>query len=306
MSLSDDLRNELAAIAPPRRCCTLAELSAVCHAAGTWHLHGHGELSVELDLSTPAAARRAFRLLRDLGIRSEVRTYPRRAFDRSTRFRLHLDVGPAEAATLREAGVLSAGGAPLARPPKRVLGRPCCRSAYLRGALLGAGSLSGPGTPHLEIRTTDGEGAGLLADVAARDGIELKVIERPTHAAAYAKSGETIADLLALAGAGETALRLDEHAVVAATRSDANRLANADEANVKRTVKAAQEQIDAIRQLDLDTLPAKLREIAVLRSKHPALSLGELAKKCKPPITKAAAHHRMVVLRRLAETPATR
>jgi DNA-binding protein WhiA len=74
---------------------------------------------------------------------------------------------------------------------------------------------------------------------------------------------------------------------------------------VKRTVKAAQEQIDAIRQLDLDTLPAKLREIAVLRSKHPALSLGELAKKCKPPITKAAAHHRMVVLRRLAETPAT-
>ncbi len=258
---------------------------------------------MELDLSTPAAARRAFRLLRDLGIRSEVRTYPRRAFERSTRFRLRLDVGLAEAATLREAGVLSAGGAPLARPPKRVLGRACCRSAYLRGALLGAGSLSGPAAPHLEIRTTDGEGAELLAGVAARDGIALRVIERRTHSAAYAKSGETIADLLALAGAGETALLLDEHAVVAATRSDANRLANADEANVKRTVKAAQEQLEAINQLDVDALPAKLREIATLRSKHPALSLTELAKKCKPPITKAAAHHRMAVLRALAETP---
>jgi len=111
---------------------------------------------------------------------------------------------------------------------------------------------------------------------------------------------KVIADLLALSGAGETALRLDEHAVVAATRSDANRLANADEANVKRTVRAAQQQLEAIKQLDVDALPRKLQEIAVLRRKHPALSLAELAKKCRPPITKAAAHHRMAALRDLA------
>jgi DNA-binding protein WhiA len=300
MSLSEELRNELAAIAPARRCCTLAELSALFHSAGTWHLHGHGELAVELDLASASGARRAFRLLRDLGVRSEIRTYPRRSFDRATRYQLHLEVGPDEALLLREAGVLSASGAPLGRPPKRVVGRPCCRGAYLRGALLGAGSLSGPGSPHLELRAADVEGARMLAEVAAREGVELKVIERRTHAAAYAKAGETIADLLAVAGAGDTALRLDEHAVVAATRSDANRLANADEANVKRTVQAAQEQLEAIAQLDLDVLPKRLQEMARLRLKHPALSLAELAKKCKPPITKAAAHHRMAVLRRLA------
>ena len=300
MSLSEELRNELAAIAPARRCCTLAELSALFHSAGTWHLHGHGELAVELDLASASGARRAFRLLRDLGVRSEIRTYPRRSFDRATRYQLRLDVGAEEAVLLREAGVLSASGAPLGRPPKRVVGRTCCRGAYLRGALLGAGSLSGPGSPHLELRAADVEGAHMLAEVAAREGMELKVIERRTHAAAYAKAGETIADLLAVAGAGDTALRLDEHAVVAATRSDANRLANADEANVKRTVQAAQEQLEAIGQLDLDVLPKRLQEIARLRLKHPALSLAELAKKCKPPITKAAAHHRMAVLRRLA------
>ena len=300
MSLSEELRNELAAIAPARRCCTLAELSALFHSAGTWHLHGHGELAVELDLASASGARRAFRLLRDLGVRSEIRTYARRSFDRATRYQLRLDVGAEEAVLLREAGVLSASGAPLGRPPKRVVGRTCCRGAYLRGALLGAGSLSGPGSPHLELRAADVEGARMLAEVAAREGMELKVIERRTHAAAYAKAGETIADLLAVAGAGDTALRLDEHAVVAATRSDANRLANADEANVKRTVQAAQEQLEAIGQLDLDVLPKRLQEMARLRLKHPALSLAELAKKCKPPITKAAAHHRMAVLRRLA------
>ena len=300
MSLSEELRDELASISPARRCCRLAELSALFHSAGTWHLHGHGELSVQLDLGGGHAARRAFALLRDLGVHSEIRTYPRHAFDRATRYQLYFEVDANAAATLEEAGVLSARGAPLRRPPKRVVGRSCCSGAYLRGALLGAGSLSGPRAPHLELRTSNLEGARALVDVAAREGVKLQTLERRTHALAYAKSAEAIADLLALAGAGETALRLDEHAVVAAARSDANRLANADEANVKRTVAAAQRQLETIRRLDLESLPEKLQEVASLRIRHPALSLGELAAKCDPPITKAAAHHRFAELERLA------
>jgi cell division protein WhiA len=300
MSLSEELRDELATIAPARRCCRLAEVSALCHTAGTWHLRGRHELAIELDLSGSAAARRAFSLLRDLGLRSEIRTYHRRAFDHSTRYQLHVEVDETAAEVFREAGVLSSRGAPLSVPPKRVVGRSCCRGAYLRGALLGAGSLSGPRGAHLELRAGEPEGAGLLVELAAREGIPLKTIERRTHWAAYAKSGESIADLLAVAGAGETALRLDEQSVVAATRADANRLANADEANVRRTVQAAQRQLDAISELDLDTLPPRLREIATLRVRHPALTLSELAARCRPPITKAAAHHRMTVLGRLA------
>jgi DNA-binding protein WhiA len=300
VSLSDDLRDELAQIGPRRRCCRLAELSALFHASGAWHLRGR-EIGVHLDLVSSAGARRAFALLRDIDVRSEIRTYKRHAFDQATRYQLHVTVDPAALAVLREAGVLSASGAPLEVPPKRVVGRSCCRRAYLRGALLGGGSLSGPNAPHLELRATSLEGALVIADAAAREGVELRTLERRTHALAYAKGGETIADLLALAGASETALRLDEHAVVAATRADANRLANADEANVKRTVQAARRQLQAIEQLDLDQLPRTLREVATLRVRHPALSLAELAAKCRPPITKAAAHRRMAVIRRLAD-----
>jgi DNA-binding protein WhiA len=301
MSFSDELRDELAAIAPRRRCCRLAELSALFHAAGAWHLRGRGALALHLDLSSAAAARRAFSLLRDLGVRSEIRTYRRRAFDRATRYELHVDVDPAARAVLCEAGVVSAEGAPLERPPKRVVGRSCCRGAYLRGALLGSGSLSGPRAPHLELRSGGAEGATFVAEIAARDGLTLRVVERRAHAVAYAKAVETIADILAVAGAGETALRLDEHGVVAATRARANRLANADEANLVRTTRAAHEQLRAIRALEGERLPDKLQEIAELRIRHPWLSLGELAKKCRPPITKAAAHHRMSQLRRLAD-----
>jgi len=185
VSVSDDLRDELAQIAPRRRCCRLAELSALFHASGAWRLRG-GAVAVQLDLSATAAARRAFALLRDLGVRSEIRTYRRQSFDRPTRYQLHVDVDAAALAVLREAGVLSASGAPLEHPPKRVVGRTCCRGAYLRSALLGAGSLSGPRDPHLEVRASGLDGARFIADVAASAGVELAVSERRSHAVAYA------------------------------------------------------------------------------------------------------------------------
>src|SRR5262249_26558162 len=211
------------------------------HTSGAWHLRGSG-VAVHLDLASSAAARRAFALLRDLGVRSEIRTYKRRAFDQSTRYQLHVEVGERALRVLREAGVLSATGAPLEHPPKRVVGRSCCRGAYLRGALLGAGSLSGPRDSHLELRASGLDGARFIADVAAHSGVELLVAERRSHAVAYAKGHDAIAAVLALAGAGDTALRLEEHSVLAAIRADANRLANADEANLVRTARAAHRQ----------------------------------------------------------------
>jgi DNA-binding protein WhiA len=297
---SEELRNELAAIAPARRCCRLAELSALFHAAGAWHLRG-GEVAVHLDVASAAAARRAFALLRDFGVQSEIRTYKRRAFDQATRYQLHVDVDARALAVLREAGVLSPSGAPLEKPPKRVVGRSCCRGAYLRGALLGGGSISGPRNPHLEIRASTLEGAELIAEIAAAEDVALAVTERRTHALAYAKSHDAIAGVLALAGAGEATLKLEEHAVVAATRANANRLANADEANLVRTARAAHDQLQAIRTLDLDALPDELAEIAELRLRHPSASLKELAAKARPPITKAAAYRRLKAVVDLAD-----
>lgn len=298
--LSEELRDELAQIAPARHCCRLAELSALFHVSGAWHLRGKS-VAVHLDLASSAAARRAFALLRDVGVRSEIRTYRRRSFDRATRYQLHAEVDERGLAILREAGVLSPSRAPLGQPPRRVVGRSCCRGAYLRGALLGAGSLSGPRDPHLELRTATKESAAFIVDVAAREGVALRAVERRSQAVAYAKGHEAIGDLLAIAGAGRTALALEEHAVVAAIRSYANRLANADEANLVRTARAAHRQLLAIRSLDRGALPPRLAEIAELRLRHPSASLRELGAKARPPLTKAAAQRRLGALVRLAD-----
>jgi DNA-binding protein WhiA len=304
VSLSEDLRNELAGIAPRADCDRLAELSGLFHSAGSIHLRGRGEVSVHLDVADSAVARRAFSLLRGFGVASEIRTYRRRSFEGGTRYQLHVEGDERAVQVLHEAGVVTTRLSPLEHPPRRVVARSCCRAAYLRGALLGGGSLSGPRSPHLEIRSASSEGASFIARIAAEEGGRLSVLDRKRHAVAYAKGMEAIADVLALAGASQAVLVFEERAVMAGTRSRANRLANADHANLVRTSRAAHEQLRAVQTLrrtgELGKLPARLQEIAELRERHPTLSLRELALKCRPPATKAAAHRRLRKLQELA------
>ena len=85
----------------------------------------------------------------------------------------------------------------------------------------------------------------------------------------------------------------------------ANRLANADHANLVRSSRAAEEQVRAIERLRtegrLDQVSPDLREVAELRLRNRSLSLRELAARCRPPATKAGVQRRLERLRRLAE-----
>jgi DNA-binding protein WhiA len=305
VSFSEEVRNELAAISPERECDRQAELSALFHSAGRWHMRA-GEVSLHLDISSSAVARRAFSLLRSFGVDSEIRTYRRRSFDRATRYQLHVEGTPRAVGILKECGVVGGRLQPLARPPKRIVGRACCRSAYLRGSLLAAGSVSAPPSPHLEVRTETREAAEFVADAAAQEDVALDVLERRDHALAYAKGLDRIAEALALAGASDAALVLDEGAVVGETKARANRLTNADQANLVRTSRAAHAQLEAVRRLERDSrlneLSPRLREVAELRLRHPSLPLRELSLKCRPAASKAAVHRRLQKLIDLAET----
>ncbi len=291
------MRAELAAIAPTRRCDRLAEISALFHTAGTVHLRGRGSLAFHLDVASNAIARRAFALLRELRVDSQIRTYQRHAFGGETRYQLHLEDQAHTLEVLAEAGVLDPEHRPLGRPPGRVVAKPCCRGAYLRGVFLGGGSLSGPRSPHLELRAPTHAGAAFVRSVASTEGARLRVLDRPGHAAAYAKGRDSIEAFLAAAGAAEIVLELEEQAVVAELRAQANRLANADHANLVRQSRAARRQLEAADRLrragDLERLPMPVREAAELRLRHPSLSLRELAAKAAPAATKTAMQRRL-------------
>ena len=102
-------------------------------------------------------------------------------------------------------------------------------------------------------------------------------------------------------------LAFEERSIVAAARGEANRLANADHANLVRTSRAAQEQLEARPRAPaltgaLERLPERLHEVARLRLRYPQLPLRELAAKCEPPSTKASVHRRLKKLQELASS----
>ena len=308
MPLSDDLRAELAAIAPTRGCCRLAELSALFHSAGT-----RPPARPRRDRAPP----RPRHVRRSRGAPSRccassgsTRRSAPTAGARSTARPATSSTSPAttpRSAMLVEAGVLDARHAPLERPPKRVVGRSCCRGAYLRGALLGGGSLSGPRVaapraPHDLAR-------GRRVPALRRRGKRRRPSASSTAAATRSptrRASTRSRPCSAPPAPATRCSRFEERAVVAAARGEANRLANADHANLVRTSRAAQEQLEAVRALQaagtLERLPDRLYEVARLRLRHPTLSLRELAAKCDPPSTKASVHRRLKKLEELVRS----
>ena len=245
MPLSDEVRRELAAIEPQRDCDRLAELSGLFHTAGSLHLRGHGEFSVHLDLAESAVARRAFGLLRAFGVEAEIRTYRRRAFDRATRYQLHV---PGRRALARACCTRPAcsrpSHAPLEAPPKRVVGRACCRQrvparGVPRRRLGQRPALAAPRDPD--------------ARAARAPSCSSRSPRRRTSRCASTTAGGTRSSTRRARrrsptrsrwpAPGDAALALDEHAVVAEARARANRLANADHANLVRSSRAAHAQI---------------------------------------------------------------
>jgi DNA-binding protein WhiA len=302
MTFSEDVRRELVSRPPAKPCCRLAFLSGLIRHAGSLQVRSRGEVAVVAELADPAAARLAFLLVRERGAECEILSFREHRFERRNRVLLRI-FGDRGQQLLHEAGVLTAGLAPLEHPPGRLLNRACCRASYLRGAFVAAGSISAPRRPaHLELRTAELESAGALAAVAGREGIHMHTAVRRGHAIAYLKGREAIRDLLATVGAHDAVLSFEEAQVISATREAVNRLTNCDRANLERTSAAAHRQRTAISQLDLDLLAPDLRRVAELRMRHPESSLAELGQKATPPMTKSAVARRIKTLISLTET----
>ena len=156
-----------------------------------------------------------------------------------------------------------------------------CLVAYLRGLFLARGSLSfAAGGTHLEFVVPEAD-AESLAGAVARLGLSGSWrIRRGTGVVTW-KGAETVLRFLRLAGATSAVLEFESQLVTRALRADLNRVVNAEEANLERSVTAARTQLEAIAKLEgdgrLDGLPAGLREMARARREAPEATLAELA-----------------------------
>ena len=277
MLLAGEVKGELARIHPARACCRRAELVGLLFG-------GDGTVLRTLDHAT---ARTAVHLATSLGQRMGP---PRPAADRGgDRARHHLlvefDPTVIEGWSWRDAPA-------------------CDRRAFVRGVLLGSGSISFSASgPHVEFVI---RGAGDAADLRAaleELGVRARVSVRRGRHVVYLKGQEEIAALLRLVGANRGVLELETYRVGRDVQARLNRLINAEEANLARTVRAADRQLSAIARLEaeggLGRLSHGLREMAVIRRQMPDADLDTLAAAIG--LSRSAVNHR---LRRLVELAA--
>jgi hypothetical protein len=306
MTFTSDIKEELARITASRRCCRLAELSALFHLDGALHLIGPHRLSIHTESENAAVARKMFTYLKDLfGVTVELRVEKAARLRGHNCYCLYLDEGERTVQILNELGLIDDSLRPVLGVPARIIRRYCCGIAYLRGAFLGGGYVSRPDQPaHIEINLQHAEMAEGLMDLMNRYSLQPRLKERRGHYKIYGKGRSDQVDLLALCGAHKAVLRLEDHAVLRDIREKVNRRVNSETANLERAIGAAQNQLRDIRIIErsmgLEGIPAALKEVAEMRMSHPDASLKELGKSLDPPLSKSAVYHRLLRLHAIA------
>ncbi|MEW6019357.1 MAG: DNA-binding protein WhiA [Pseudomonadota bacterium] len=310
MSFTTNIKQELNHVPRERGCCRTAELAALFRAAGSFHIHGGGDYGLHAAFGLSATARTALQLVRSFDLPIEVRVRDERRLGPHKRYEIHLEGGDRLVQFLNEIGILTDALSLQERLPGRIISRPCCRAAFLRGAFIAAGSVSEPGKPaHLEIYSSNSAFLETIAEAAAASNIALRLNESRKLPAAYTKNLAAIRDLLVATGAHEGAIAFEERSILSSIREEANRRANFDQANASRCSRAAAAQVEAIRALQAtqawERLSPGLQEVARLRLEHPSDTIAELGARADPHLSKSAVNHRLRRLVALASAAAS-
>ena len=177
--------------------------------------------------------------------------------------------------------------------------------AAWRGAFLAHGSLTEPGrSSALEVSCPGPEAALALVGAARRLGVSAKAREVRGADRVVVRDGEAIGALLTRMGAQDTRLTWEERRMRREVRATANRLANFDDANLRRSARAAvaaSARVERALEILGDDVPDHLAAAGQLRMAHRQASLEELGALADPPMTKDAIAGRIRRLLGLAD-----
>ncbi len=298
------VKSELASHPIPGHCCRRAELAALIKAAGSLVIGGNARL--EIVAEHPGAARRAFTLARQ-GYNWPGRILTRRR-SRLRKNRIYMVVIPfvdSVRAALVEMELVDNEGRPRPGTSTRLFQRRCCRKAYLRGHFLGGGSILSPRRGyHLSLQSGDSEQTQALREILLSFEISATPGAHRGRPVLYVKDGESVGRFLQVVGAHQAFLSFEERRVVRDRRNLANRMVNADTANLEKAITAGMRQSRAIERLSragvLSRMDLEWQGLARERVRHPELSLRELGALLDPPLSKSAVYSRMRRLEQLA------
>lgn len=306
MSFTAEVKDELARVGGSCPECDVAELAALVRVCGALSFHGSGAYSIRVSTETGAVARTVIRLAHEVFDLDTSLTVRRSNLHRSRNYLIEIPEQKGLEQALIRMGVLILGRGLSSGIAARVVARPCCRAAYLRGAFMAGGFIADPrGDFHLEIAVTGDEFADDLLELLDDEGITARVNRRRGSYAIYLKSFDDIAALLGVVGAERTARAVKNIRVMKSVKNDVNRRVNAELANQARSTGASADQLALIdrveREIGFDSLPPALLQFCVARREHPELSLRDLGAQMMPPLSKSALYHRVLRLEKLLE-----
>jgi cell division protein WhiA len=308
MAMTAQVKSELAGIQVTKPCCRKAEVSSMLRFAGGLHLVS-GRIVVEAELDTSQAARRLRKDIAEIfGHPSDVVVISPSGIRKQTRYVVRV-VRDGDSLA-RQTGLVDNRGRPVrGLPPAVVSGATCDAVAAWRGAFLAHGSLTEPGrSSSLEVTCPGPEAALALVGAARRLGIGSKAREVRNVDRVVIRDGDAIGALLTRLGAHESVLAWEERRMRREVRATANRLANFDDANLRRSARAAVAagaRVERALEILGDDVPDHLQIAGKLRLEHKQASLEELGQLHEPALTKDAVAGRIRRLLAMADKRAS-
>ncbi len=309
MSFSSNVKKELTCVPLGARHCLLAELAAMLLMAGEIS-EEKGLYTIKFQTENAAIARKYFTILKKaFNINTEVMVKTNKKLHKKQTYILFIGDSEKAKKILQATTILKRKeGVWLIRDyiDLSTIQSICCKRAYLRGAFLGAGSVSDPEKGyHLEFVSPTMRHADFLRQVMLQLEMEPKIVPRQGNFVVYLKEGTQIVDLLNIIGAHVALMELENVRIVKEVRNNVNRIVNCETANLKKTVSAAVRQMQDIEYIQdkvgIEYLPENLQEVAIYRLEYPSATLKELGELLSPPVGKSGINHRLKKISEIAD-----
>ena len=289
--MTSAVKDELARVELNKTCCRKAEVSALLRFAGGLHLVA-GQIVVEAEMDAGQIARRLRKDIVELyGHDAEMSVLQGSGIRKGARYVVRVVQGGDVLA--KQTGLIDSAGRPIrGLPPSVVGGGICDAEAAWRGAFLAHGSLTEPGrSSALEITAPGPEAALALVGAARRLDVVAKAREVRGVDRVVIRDGDAIGALLTRLGAHTAVMAWEERRMRREVRATANRLANFDDANLRRSAQAAVAagaRVARAMEILGNEIPDHLKAAGDLRITHKQASLEELGALSDPPLTKDA------------------
>jgi len=304
MALTGLVKDELSRVTVLKPCCRKAEVSTLLRFAGGLHLAA-GRIVIEAELDTGIAARRLRKDIAEVfGHASELVVVAPGGLRKGNRYVVRVSKDGESLA--RQTGLVDGNGRPVRGLPRQVVaGTTCDCEAAWRGAFLAHGCLTEPGrSMSLEVTCPGPETALAMVGAARRLKIHAKARDVRGVDRVVVRDGDAISALLTRLGAHDSVLAWEERRMRREVRATANRLANFDDANLRRSARAAVAagaRVERALEILGNDAPEHLIVAGELRIKHRQASLEELGQLAEPALTKDAIAGRIRRLLALAD-----